>query len=62
MIQEIVARSVGAEIGVYKHMVGSLHLYKKDREKAQQFLDEGFMGKHPMPKSLRYSGSLSLTA
>src|SRR5216684_3838299 len=28
-LQEIIARSVGVELGLYKHAVGSLHLYDK---------------------------------
>ena len=42
MLQEIVARDVSAQLGTYKHVVGSLHLYDKNQEKAQQFLNEGF--------------------
>jgi thymidylate synthase len=42
MLQEIVAREVSAQLGTYKHVVGSLHLYDRNREKAQQFLNEGF--------------------
>ncbi len=56
MIQEIVARRLGVEIGTYKHMVGSLHLYeKRDGEKedwpalARRFLDEGFPEAVEMP-------------
>jgi thymidylate synthase len=41
MLQEIVARSVSAEVGTYMHAIGSLHLYENDRKGAQQFLDEG---------------------
>ena len=50
MLQEIFATTLGAELGTYKHAVGSLHLYDKDREKAQQYLDEGFQSTMtPMP-------------
>lgn len=42
MIQEILARDLGVELGTYKHFVGSLHLYDRDRDAAQQFLDEGW--------------------
>jgi thymidylate synthase len=41
MLQEIMARTIGADVGTYKHTVGSLHLYKKDVVMAQQFLKEG---------------------
>jgi thymidylate synthase len=42
MLQEIVARSVSAEVGGYKHAVGSLHLYAKDTGPAKRFLKEGW--------------------
>jgi thymidylate synthase len=42
MIQEIVARSLGLEIGQYKHFVGSLHLYKRDFEAAARYIAEGW--------------------
>ncbi len=49
MIQELVARSVGIELGEYKHAVGSLHLYDKDQDKALRFLNEGWQTQRPMP-------------
>jgi thymidylate synthase len=49
MLQEIAARSVGAELGTYVHMIGSLHLYDRDREKAAEFLDEGWSSVTAMP-------------
>jgi thymidylate synthase len=49
MIQELVARSVGIELGEYKHVVGSLHLYDKDQDKALRFLSEGWQMRRPMP-------------
>lgn len=49
MIQELVARSVGIELGEYKHTVGSLHLYEKHQEKALRFLNEGWQTRRPMP-------------
>ena len=42
MLQEILARTLGVDLGTYKHSVGSLHLYESDRAGAQQFLDEGW--------------------
>ena len=44
MIQEIVARALGVEVGPYRHFVGSLHLYQKNRIKADAYLAEGFQG------------------
>jgi thymidylate synthase len=49
MLQEIIARSVNAEVGLYKEFVGSLHLYENARESAEQFLSEGFQQTIPMP-------------
>jgi thymidylate synthase len=42
MLQEIIARSLGKDVGPYKHAVGSLHLYEKNRKAAQQYLEEGW--------------------
>jgi thymidylate synthase len=50
MIQEILARTLSLEIGVYKHAVGSLHLYDNNKIAAQQFLGEGYQStQSPMP-------------
>ena len=49
MLQELVARTVGAELGTYIHMVGSLHMYERDRAATQRFLGEGFAALRPMP-------------
>jgi thymidylate synthase len=49
MIQEVVARSIGAEVGRYKHCVGSLHLYDKDRSKAEDYLEERWQSNIAMP-------------
>lgn len=50
MLQEIIARSLGADVGSYYHAVGSLHLYEKSRTGAQQFINEGWQSTKPMPK------------
>jgi len=42
MLQEIVARSLEIELGPYKHLVGSLHLYTKHLRAAKRFLKEGW--------------------
>lgn len=49
MIQELVARSLGVELGEYRHSVGSLHLYERDNKKAIRYLDEGWQPRRPMP-------------
>ena len=49
MLQEIMARTLCVELGIYKHYVGSLHLYEKHRNSARQFLDEGWQETVPMP-------------
>lgn len=54
MLQEIMANSVGAELGSYKHAVGSMHLYLKNKRPAERYLKEGFQRTaalmQPMPQ------------
>ncbi|RDS82255.1 thymidylate synthase [Dyella monticola] len=49
MLQELVARSVGVELGHYKHMVGSLHLYEENVSDAVTYLKEAFQERISMP-------------
>ncbi|WP_375458346.1 thymidylate synthase [uncultured Enterovirga sp.] len=52
-IQELVARTLGLEVGSYSHFVGSLHLYESDKFSARDYLREGLqspMSMPPMPK------------
>jgi thymidylate synthase len=49
MIQELVARSIGVDVGQYIHVAGSLHLYDDNAEDARRFLDEGYFGTNEMP-------------
>jgi thymidylate synthase len=42
MLQEIVARRLGADLGTYTHVVGSLHLYDENRDDAEKFIGEGY--------------------
>jgi thymidylate synthase len=49
MIQELIARKVGAELGSYVHVVGSMHLYEPQIEEARAFLGEGWQSTIPMP-------------
>jgi thymidylate synthase len=49
MLQEIIARTLGFGVGTYTHAVGSLHLYKKDRSHARQYLREGWQPTTTMP-------------
>ena len=50
MLQEVIARSLGLDLGTYKHLVGSMHLYKMHFEQAKRFLREGWQDKIAMPK------------
>lgn len=50
MLQEIVARCVGARIGAYYHIAGSMHLYENDCDVAKQFLNEGLQQRVEMPR------------
>jgi thymidylate synthase len=49
MLQELMARDLGYKLGSYKHLVGSFHLYDRDREDAQRFLQEGVQATREMP-------------
>lgn len=53
MLQEIMARALSVELGHYKHIAGSMHLYDTHEDVAQQFLKEGWqptdMTMPPMP-------------
>lgn len=64
LLQEWIARRLGVEMGIYKHGVGSLHLYDKNAEQAQEYLDEGFQSTQspmpPMPKEDPQSGLSAL--
>ncbi len=55
MLQELVARSLSLSLGHYYHFVGSLHFYTRseqgptrNRERIQQFLNEGFQPTQPV--------------
>jgi thymidylate synthase len=50
MLQEIIASILKVDLGEYKHFVGSLHLYKKDVIRMQEFEEEGFQSNEQMPK------------
>ncbi|MET4033600.1 MULTISPECIES: thymidylate synthase [unclassified Bradyrhizobium] len=50
MLQEIMSRALGLDIGVYRHFVASLHLYEDNRSGAQHFLDEGYQQRIEMPE------------
>lgn len=49
MLQEIIARSIGVNIGSYYHSVGSLHLYTDHFDAANRYLDEGWHIDNSMP-------------
>ncbi len=42
MIQEIVARALGRELGCYMHSIGSLHIYEPAYKSAKDYLSEGW--------------------
>lgn len=41
-LQELIARSLGLELGTYRHWVGSFHIYERDSEMANRVLAEGW--------------------
>lgn len=49
MLQELIARSLGLEVGPYKHAVGSLHLYATDVKAANDYINEGMQERISMP-------------
>ena len=49
MLQEMIARAIGVELGEYKHCAGSLHLYQTHFEAAEQYLKEGWQDPILMP-------------
>lgn len=50
MLQELAAVHLGAELGIYRHFAGSLHLYERDVEAAKAFIGEGWLVKKSMPR------------
>lgn len=51
MLQEIIAKTLSLELGTYYHSVGSLHLYEKQKKKAEYYINEGLQStKKGMPK------------
>lgn len=49
-LQELIARTLDLEVGSYKHLVGSLHIYHTDKAKVQKFVREGYQSRIVMPK------------
>ena len=49
MLQEIVARSLDRDIGIYRHFVGSLHIYCDHWKDTQRFIDEAYQQRVAMP-------------
>ena len=49
MLQELVAAELGLELGEYIHMVGSMHLYDRDTERAESYRKEGYQRAAEMP-------------
>jgi len=54
MIQELAARKLGCEVGVYSHFAGSLHIYDDYLDAARKYIGEGWQDREyaampPMP-------------
>ncbi len=49
MIQEMMARRLGAEMGEYYQYVGSMHVYEKHLNQMNEYVDEGFQQTREMP-------------
>lgn len=50
MLQEMLARRLNVELGRYIHHVGSMHIYDKHKECAENYVTEGFQTPNEMPK------------
>lgn len=49
MLQELLARTLGIDLGRYVHFVGSLHIYEQHTQDARAFLNEGWQSSAAMP-------------
>lgn len=49
MLQELIGRSIGVELGTYTHVVASFHLYDSDRRTVEEYLAEGWQSTEEMP-------------
>jgi thymidylate synthase len=49
MLQEMIARSLGVEVGEYIQLVGSFHLYDKHEKRAERYIQEGHHRLAEMP-------------
>lgn len=49
MLQEIVARSLGIDVGEYRHFAGSMHFYESDRENVLRYIEEAYQSSVEMP-------------
>lgn len=50
MLQEMMARRLGCELGEYYHYVGSMHVYVDYEEQLQNYLNEGWHATEAMPE------------
>lgn len=50
MLQELVARDLGVELGTYRHFVGSMHLYEQHTPGVERYLREGVQRRLEMPE------------
>jgi thymidylate synthase len=48
-LQELVARSIGHDVGSYHHAVSSLHLYDQNEDAARSYISEGWQSTIEMP-------------
>lgn len=50
MIQELIARRLGYELGHYYHYAGSMHFYDKHKTAMQNYINEGWQRHEIMPR------------
>lgn len=49
MIQELLAKRIGVELGTYMHYAGSMHVYDRFYKEMKSYLVEGYQRPAPMP-------------
>lgn len=58
MLQEIIAKQLGRELGEYHHFIGSCHYYEKNEKRIGYYLSEGLQTTKTQMKAMPESSSL----
>lgn len=60
MLQEMLAKELGCELGIYHHYVASLHIYNENIKSARRFINEGFQITDSIMDEMPYTGFFSI--